>query len=379
MLPQKLQHKLNQRAEEQSLRSLDASNPGIDFCSNDYLGFATSKELFDKTHEFLKERNINQNGATGSRLLSGNHPLYSQVEQQISAFHQADSALIFNSGYDANLGLFSCVPQRHDIVLYDEYCHASIRDGIIMSNAKSYKFQHNNLSHLKELIEKNDKEHTVFVVTESVFSMDGDTPDLKALASICNTFNAHLIIDEAHAFGLFGTSGEGLINQHHLENSVFARIITFGKALGCHGAAILGSHDLKKYLINFSRSLIYTTALPPHSLANIKIAYELLAKTSERNQLQRHISYFKKTVQTMQLQPLFIHSESAIQCCIIPSNEMVKKGESLLQDQGFNVKAIRSPTVPKGTERLRFCLHSFNTEEEISEVLLLLSTFVKTV
>jgi 8-amino-7-oxononanoate synthase len=191
----------------------------------------------------------------------------------------------------------------------------------------------------------------------------------------------NLIIDEAHAIGVFGQHGNGLVNEFQLEGSIFARIITFGKALGCHGAAILGSNNLRDYLINFSRPFIYTTALPPHSLATIKASYEELVIQSEReesqlHQLQQNISFFKSEIKRLQLQQLFTTSDSAIQCCIISGNDLVKHVSDALKENHFDVKAILSPTVPKEKERLRFCLHSYNSSEEITKVLELLATFV---
>jgi len=383
MLPKKLQNKLDSRKLNNAYRQLNTAKNLIDFSSNDYLGFSQSKTLFDQSHEILKTQKHIQNGATGSRLLSGNHSLYTEVEQQISKFHNAENTLIFNSGYDANLGFFSCVPQRNDVILYDEFSHASIRDGITMSNAKAFKFKHNNLEELEKLITQHSKlvsksQQEIYVVTESVFSMDGDSPDLEELSQICKTHKANLIVDEAHAIGVFGEKGNGLINKLQLENLVFARIITFGKALGCHGAAILVSNDLRDYLINFSRPFIYTTALPPHSLATIKVAYDMMSNQANQNRtkLQLNISFFKSEIKRLQLQQLFIASDSAIQCCIISGNNQVKQISNTLKLKGFDVKAILSPTVPEKKERLRFCLHTFNTKKEMTKVLDLLTTFV---
>lgn len=247
-----------------------------------------------------------------------------------------------------------------------------------MSNAKAYKFKHNDLDHLeKEMLRFTLNNSNIYVITESVFSMDGDSPDLKQLSKICQKHNANLIIDEAHAVGVFGQHGNGLINELKLENSVFARIITFGKALGSHGAAILGSQKLKDYLINFSRPFIYTTALPPHSLATIKTSYEEMLNPVQHDKmnLKQNIIFFKSEIERLHLQQLFIPSNSAIQCCVISGNDQVKHISEALKKQGFDVKAILSPTIQKGKERLRFCLHSYNTDKEITKVLELLTTF----
>lgn len=378
--PKQLSDKLNQRTENKSLRKLQPQNNLIDFSSNDYLGFSKSEIIFNKTHQYLLANNLQQNGATGSRLLSGNHQVYNEAENYIAQFHQAQAALIFNSGYDANIGFFNAVPQRNDIILFDELCHASIRDGITMSNAKSFKFDHNNLEHLEKLIVKHNQNlqlATIYIVTESVFSMDGDSPDLENLAQLAAQYNSLLVIDEAHALGVFGSKGEGLIQELNLQNQVFARIITFGKALGCHGSAILGSEQLKEYLVNFARSFIYTTALSPHSVTTILVAYQELENQKEAIlKLRNNIQYFNQQKTMLSLKQVFVRNKSAIQSAIIPGNEKVKHIASQLQKNGFDVKPILSPTVSEGQERLRFCLHSYNSEKEILDVLQLLRTFV---
>ena len=376
--PKNLNTKLQKRKQENAFRKLPLPNVLIDFLSNDYLGFAKSELIFNQTHQFLLDRNIKINGATGSRLLSGNHILYQEAESFIAQFHQSEAALIFNSGYDANVGFFGSIPQRNDIILYDELCHASIRDGILMSNAKSYKFNHNDFEDLERLINFCQTELVeVYIVTESVFSMDGDTPNFGELIQVSEKYNCLLVVDEAHALGVFGEKGEGLIQSLDLQDKIFARIMTFGKGLGCHGAAILGSQNLKDYLINFARSFIYTTGLSPHSVATILMAYHQLESEKETIQkLRNNIIHFNQEKNLLGIKPLFVRSKSAIQSAIIPGNVKVKTIANQLQEKGFDVKAILSPTIPDGQERLRFCLHSYNSKKEISEVLGLLSNFV---
>ena len=380
--PKNLSEKLDARKQNNTLRQLSQQHEKIDFVTNDYLGFSKSEKLFHETHQYLIQNKYTQNGAKGSRLISGNHPLYTITENHIARFHQSESALIYNSGYDANVGFFSSVPQKSDLILYDELIHASIRDGIQLSNAKSYKFQHNDFEDLERLILKfKDTSTTIYVATESVFSMDGDTPNLEELIRLTEKYNCYLVIDEAHALGVFGnpeiSGGEGHVQEIGLQDKVFARIMTFGKGLGCHGAVVLGSNELKNYLVNFSRSLIYTTGLSPHSVATILIGYQHLEKEKHTLlQLRENINFFNQEKQMMGLRPLFIRSKSAIQCAIIPGNEKVKNIASQLQENSFDVKAILSPTVPEGQERLRICLHSYNSKEEISHLLRLLSTFV---
>lgn len=379
-IPKKLQQKLEERKANNALRQLGDHTTSIDFSSNDYLGFSNNKTIFNNAHEFLKGHNITNNGSTGSRLLSGNHRLYNVIENILANFHNEESALVYNSGYDANIGFFSSVPQRGDIILYDEYIHASIRDGIGMSNAKSYKFKHNDLIDIEQKCQtersRSPLEQKIYIITESVFSMDGDSPDLQAMSEISKKHNAYLVTDEAHAIGVFGEKGKGLVQYLKLEDAIFARIITFGKALGCHGAAILGSATLKEYLTNFSRSFIYTTALPPHSLATIHTVYNELTDTGSLEKLHQNIRFFKDEISHNKLSSSFIESDSAIHSCVIPGNEKVKLIAKKMQDNGFDVKPILAPTVSKGYERLRFCLHSYNTEKEMTDVLRLLSTFV---
>lgn len=388
-LPKNLQRKLKKRVDEQSLRNLTQTKGLIDFSSNDYLGFAQSEAIYANTFQLLLKKGISSNGATGSRLLSGNHELFKEVETTIAGFHEVESALIFNSGYDANVGFFSSVPQRGDTVIYDEFIHASIRDGIKMGHAKSYKFAHNDLDNLTMVIERcrnaMDAINEIYIVTESIFSMDGDSPDLRSIASLCIAKSCHLVVDEAHAIGVLGDKGEGIVHQMKLQNTVFATIITFGKALGAHGAAILGSTNLTNYLINFARSFVYTTALSPHAVATLNSVYEYLPNAKvERQKLMENITHFKNKIVKLKLnltdesnnKAIFIPSASTIHSCIIPGNERVKSISKKLSDDGFDVRAILSPTVPEGQERLRFCLHSFNSKEEIAYVLQLLKSYL---
>ncbi|MFV8363814.1 aminotransferase class I/II-fold pyridoxal phosphate-dependent enzyme [Flavobacterium sp. ZT3P35] len=367
--PSSLSAKLESRKQNNALRQLSLPSKMTDFASNDYLGFSKNEGIFDEVHQLLLNRKIKINGATGSRLLSGNHKLYQETEDFIASFHQSETALIFNSGYDANVGFFGSVPQKGDLILYDELCHASIRDGIQLSKEKAYKFNHNDFEDLEKLILRNP-DTTIYIVTESVFSMDGDCPNLEELILVSNKHQCYLVVDEAHALGVFGSTGEGFVQMLGLQDHVFARIMTFGKGLGCHGAAILGSIELRDYLINFARSFIYTTGLSPHSVATILVAYFNLEKQKNNIEILReNIICFNQKKNLLGLKPLFVRSKSAIQSAIIPGNEKVKAIATQLQENGFDVKAILSPTVPEGQERLRFCLHSYNSPEEISAVM----------
>ena len=361
-----MQARLAARMEQGALRKLNPGTDLIDFSSNDYLGFAHDERLYRRTSEIAGNH---CNGSTGSRLLTGNHPLYAVAEARVAQLHEAGSALIFNSGYDANLGVFSSIPQRGEIVLYDEYCHASIRDGLRLSAARAFKFAHNDLKDLERLLETY-RDNTVYVATESVFSMDGDSPALVRLVELCEKFGAHAIIDEAHAVGVFGDRGSGLVQEHRLQERVFARVVTFGKALGCHGAAVLGPAGLNDYLVNFARSFIYTTGLPPHSLAAVIASYQALESADGTiEKLRDNILHFSREKTSMGLNGIFVGGKSAIASAIIPGNEKVRSIAKQLGDAGFDVRPILSPTVPQRQERLRFCIHAFNTPEQITSVL----------
>lgn len=352
---------LNKRKEEKTFRSLSLKNGLIDFSSNDYLGFARSEKLKEKVHQ-LETSNI-QNGSTGSRLLTGNSELAEELETFIANYHNAEAALLFNSGYDANLGLFSALGRKGDTILYDELIHASVHDGMRLSKAECRSFAHNNIVQLEELLNKIPG--PIFVAVESVYSMDGDFAPLKELSALCKKYNVNLIVDEAHATGIFGETGKGRVCELGLENDVFARLITYGKAMGSHGAAMIGSELLKQYLMNFARSFVYTTAIPQHSLYTIKAAYELLPESADGiEKLKSNIEYFKSKLNSTAGISVR-ESSSPIQSIIIPGNENVRSVAGQLQQKGFDVRPLVSPTVPKGEERIRICIHAFNTKEEI--------------
>jgi 8-amino-7-oxononanoate synthase len=359
-----LTYRLEQREEENSLRKLTTPHNIIDFCSNDYLGFAKSGALKAKILRFSKylEDQLTV-GSTGSRLISGNSALIESLESFIASYHNATTGLIFNSGYDANIGLFSSVIRKEDTIIFDELVHASIHDGMRLSKANAISFKHNDIEDFKSKFELATG--TIYVAVESVYSMDGDVAPLKEIADICVLNNANLIVDEAHATGVIGAAGKGLVADLALENKVFARVHTFGKALGCHGAIILGSELLRNYLVNFARSFIYTTALPFHTLVSIKSAYDLLSESEEIiTDLETNIQMFKKLISEIEDMNI-IESNSPIQSIIISGNGRVKEVATSLQNSGFDIRPILKPTVPEGKERLRICIHSFNTEDEI--------------
>jgi len=366
-----LKRKLQERQQAGNYRELKPENSRVDFCSNDYLGFARSLVLKQSIAQEVNNHPLSLNGAAGSRLLSGNIQYAEDLEDQIAAYHQSEAGLLFNSGYDANLGLLSSLAQRGDTLILDELVHASIIDGARLSYANRYSFRHNDLESLEAKLKL--AKGNCYVVIESVYSMDGDTAPLLEIFNLTEKYNAALIVDEAHAVGLYS---KGLVCELGLQQRIFARVITFGKALGSHGAIVLGSSNLRNYLINFSRSFIYTTAASFHQLAAIKMAYQLLGNSNEAIiNLKRNIRLFKQKVNAGETYTL-LNSDSSIQCIVLKSNETAREAARQLQTNNLDVRPILSPTVAQGTERIRICLHSFNTENELTLLAATLNKFI---
>jgi 8-amino-7-oxononanoate synthase len=358
---------LQKREEQNALRKLVVNEQLIDFCSNDYLGFSRNKELLEATQNELATYNnqlLTNVGSTGSRLLAGNSVYVENLEKKIATFHNAEAGLIYNSGYDANVGLFSSIGQKGNTIIYDELIHASVHDGIKLSSASAFLFRHNDVKHLEERLKI--VQGIIYVAVESVYSMDGDVSCLKEISDLCKKYNANLIVDEAHATGITSNNGKGVVEALGIEKLVFARVHTFGKAMGCHGAIVLGSNLLRDYLINFSRSFIYTTALPIKSLVAINQSYQLLQKSQALiNQLQENIDFFKNNI-LLNKNIRLIESNSPIQCIVVSGNTEVKQIASKIKNAGFDVRPILNPTVAKGSERLRICIHVFNTKDQIA-------------
>ena len=374
-MPENLIARLSKRNDAGLLRVLKIGDELIDFCSNDYLGLARQQEIYDAVQQEIDHTSIRLNGSTGSRLIRGNSRLAEELEVFLADFHHADAALIFNSGYDANLGFFSSVPQRGDTILYDRLIHASIHDGIRLSHAKAFAFNHNDIEDAKRLL-KQSSGH-VYIVVESLYSMDGDFAPLNDFAQLCAETGALMVVDEAHANGIYGPTGCGLVHEEHVLAQCIARIYTFGKSIGSHGAVVVGSNMLRSYLINFARSFIYSTALPTNELLTIKCAYQFAVSNSEAKQrLFNNIDYFRKLA-SGNPELKFLPASGPIQGLLFEGNERVKKAAEFIQQAGFDIRAILSPTVPEGTERLRICLHSFNSPEEIKNLFHHLTLFSK--
>ena len=360
MLDEWLRKRLEDRKEKNLLRTLPMSSPSIDFTSNDYLGLARSKQLFNDTRAAVDGLHT-QNGATGSRLLSGNSAYAMEVEKKLAGIFRSESALLFNSGYNANIAVLSSIPQKDDTIIYDELAHASIKDGTRLSLAKKYSFRHNDLDDLERKILRS--QGRVFIVVESIYSMDGDECPLKELTELSKRYGCTIVLDEAHSTGVRGPWGSGICVESSLQDKVDIRVYTFGKAMGVCGACVAGSDNLIQYLINFSRPFIYTTAQSHHTLASIASAFDFLhAHMDLQGILQQRIETFLQAAGKL---PQRTQSLSAIQTLIVPGNKAIRATANTLQQKGFDVRPIMSPTVPPGTERLRMCLHTFNSGEEV--------------
>jgi len=367
-LEEVLRDKLTQREQAGALRSLKITAMprelgNHDFSSNDYLGLARSTELTDAINRRVAALPHAGNGATGSRLLTGNNSYTQEVEASLASLFKAPASLIFNSGYSANLSVLSSLPQKDDTILYDELAHTCIKDGARLSLARRFSFRHNDMNDLEARLSRATGR--VYIAVESVYSMDGDTCPLQELVPLAERYNATVILDEAHSTGAMGPDGSGMAVDMNLHERIGIRVYTFGKAMGIHGACVAGSENLVRYLVNFARPFIYTTAMPPHSIAAIECSFAYLQQHIYLQQALR-----SKTELYLQHARLGnrILSTSAIQTALFPGNQHCREAATALQSQGFDIRPILSPTVPQGAERLRICLHTYNTNDSIHQL-----------
>lgn len=348
-------------------RQLQHFDGKFDFLSNDYLGWARKGAIDLQIKEYENDVKKSHTGSTGSRLMSGNSRFAEQTETRIAAFHGTERALVFNSGYTANIGLLQCLGGRNVTFILDSLCHASLIDGARMDlGSTMVRFKHNDMLDLEFRLAQT--EGVKIVVVESVYSMDGDEAPLDDIADLCRRFEAGLVVDEAHAIGVLN-GGRGAVMDDRYDDVLIARIYTYGKAMATHGAAVVGSRALIYYLVNFCRPFIYTTAPPVHQLMAINAAYDLLVSDQLSVQkLHDNIAYFKRRITELKISN-FIRSNSAIQSWVWGNDDEIKEVAKKLQQNGFMTKAILSPTVKMSQERLRFCLHSYNTTLDMELVL----------
>lgn len=338
----------------------------LNMSSNDYLGLASNENL---RQSFLLQYGDNFPSFTSSssRLLTGNFPIYTDLEQLIARRFQRESALLFNSGYHANLGILPALTTTKSLILADKLVHASMIDGIRLSQCEFFRYRHNDYEHLKSLLEKNaGKFDRTFIVTESVFSMDGDVADLKYLVQLKKQFpNTYLYVDEAHAIGVYGKDGLGIAERANVIADIDLLVGTFGKALASIGAYVVCDKILKECLINQMRPLIFSTALPPFNVAWTHFIFERLPQLSkERTHLEQLSAFLRQEVEhRTQIMP----SQTCIVPYILGENDATLAKAKDLQEQGYYCLPIRPPTVPKGTSRIRLSLTADMTIDEVKQ------------
>ena len=338
----------------------------LNMSSNDYLGLASNENL---RQSFLQQYGDNFPSFTSSssRLLTGNFPIYTDLEQLIAQRFQRESALLFNSGYHANLGILPALTTTKSLILADKLVHASMIDGIRLSQCGFFRYRHNDYEHLKSLLEKNaGKFDRTFIVTESVFSMDGDVADLKYLVQLKKQFpDTYLYVDEAHAIGVYGKNGLGIAERANAIADIDLLVGTFGKALASMGAYVVCDKILKECLINQMRPLIFSTALPPFNVAWTHFIFErLLQFSKERTHLEQLSAFLRQEVEhRTQIMP----SQTCIVPYILGENEATLAKAKDLQEQGYYCLPIRPPTVPKGTSRIRLSLTADMTMDEVKQ------------
>lgn len=337
----------------------------INFCSNNYLGLANDPRLKEAAMEAIKKYGV---GSGASRLVCGNMVLHQKLEEKICEFKKTEAALVFNSGYCANLGVISAIMGREDIVFSDKLNHASIIDGIILSNANFKRFGHKDIKSLEELLKRSSNFEKKLIVTDTVFSMDGDIAPLKEIQKIAKEFKALIMVDEAHATGIFGEKGTGLVEHFGLKEKIDIQMGTFSKAIGCFGAFVCGKKDLIDYLINFSRAFIYTTSLPPAICAASIKAIEIIQEEPERRQrLWENVKFLKENLARMGFNTL--ESHSPIIPILIKDAKLTMEFSKELFEQGIFIQGIRPPTVPKNESRLRITLTSEHCQEDLGLLL----------
>ena len=358
--------------ERSQLREF-AQLKGVNFCSNDYLGLAEDSRLKLAVLEAVEESA--RVGGTGSRLLSGHDPVWNKLEEEFASFVGTEAALYFSTGYAANLGLLSAVLGKNDVVFSDALNHASLIDGIRLSGARRIIYRHRDLNVLeKELRVHEHETRRKIIVTESVFSMDGDIVDLRAMQNLAARYGASLVVDEAHATAVHGPGGAGIVAQSGLTEEVLAAVHTCGKALASAGGFVCGSKVLREFLINHARTLIFSTATPAYIAGQIRAALRF-AKGMDA---ERKLLLDRASLLTTEVNALGCHTpggHSQIIPVILGSNEDAVSAAKFLQEQGFAVRAIRPPTVPVGGARLRLSLTTRSTNEHVMAVIAALKSW----
>ncbi|MGB1218862.1 MAG: aminotransferase class I/II-fold pyridoxal phosphate-dependent enzyme [Flavobacteriales bacterium] len=354
-------NQLEKRRNQNLFRTLKSNGVGLDFSSNDYLSLHQDPVWRNYLKDQIPEE-LWLESSPSSRLIAGNSSQKEAIEAWFAEFFKDESALFFPSGYAANQSVISTIASKTDTIIYDQYCHASIREALQLSPAKCLKFRHNDVEDLERLLIKTKGQ--VYVVIESLYSMDGDFCPLKSIVELCKKHKGLLIVDEAHTTGLYGDKGEGFCVELGLEKEIFCRIMTFGKAVACHGAVVLGPTDFRSFLINFARPFIYSTSPPILSFMKAQKSLDCISKHPEwRANLQENASYLAQClgIQSKETNPF----QSPIIPFLDTDFQKLKEFERQLEKQHIFVKAIGSPTIPKGEERLRFSIQRQHTSSDL--------------
>ena len=335
------------------------------FCSNDYLNLATHPAIKKALIRGVQQEGI---GSTASPLVTGFSKSHDSLEEAFATFLNRERALLFNSGYHANLGVLSCFADRNSTVIADKLCHASLLDGILLSRAKHLRYLHQDVDHAETLLKKQKKEK--LLVTESIFSMQGSLTPAKKLAAIANKHRAFFILDDAHGVGILGKEGRGICEHDKLTQQDVPCLVTpLGKAFGSMGAMVSGESYLIQTLLQFARTYCYSTALPPALCDATKAALKIIEKESwRREKLKYLIQFFIKAAQLRNI-PLVSADKTPIKSILIGSNKRTVQIKNDLMRKGFFVSCIRPPSVPKNTSRIRISLNCMHHEKQISDLL----------
>lgn len=340
----------------------------LDFSSNDYLSLSSNTELRDA---WLTRCATLPMGSGGSRLLGGDHDLFHEFESELAAWFNKEAALLFSSGFLCNSTVIRHIAQAGDVIFWDRLCHASIVDGVMQSKAKSFRFRHNDCAHLAALLHQHRAGFKrAFIVTEGIFSMDGDAADLPALLRLKHAFDAQLYVDEAHSVGLYGPEGQGVAAEFGVMDDVDIVVATFGKAFASSGAVIACSQNMKDYLINVGRGFIFSTSLPIPIVVWNQLVLRSLPVLSSR---KRPVLLGQRFSKLLSENGFETRSDSHIVPFLTGSNSAALDWQQRFEDRGFLAKAIRPPTVPAGEARLRFSFQFAHTDDDLmglAEVLL---------
>ena len=340
----------------------------LNLSSNDYLGLADNVALKSEFLQTLDPQTC-RFSSTSSRLLTGNYPAYNRLEKRLAQLYGAESALVFNSGYHANSGILPAVTDNRSLILADKLVHASIVDGIGLSKARCIRYRHNNYEQLERLVAENaDQYERIFIVTESIFSMDGDESDLPRLVTLKRQYpQVYLYLDEAHAFGVRGELGLGCAEEQGVVGDIDFLVGTFGKAAASMGAFVICSETMKQYLVNTMRPLIFTTALPP---VNLEWTLFIVNKICNMQKRREHLAQIGRRVREV-LNPLNggIVSSSHIIPYVLGESERTVEVALRLQHEGFYLLPVRPPTVPPGTSRLRISLNAECSDTDIDRLI----------